>query len=111
MHLEYECCKLEDNQIRRHYTRYDKQLPFHITDYDISIFSRFLKSSPSCGRRGRKRIERKFNDSNSLEEDEELDGRIVKDGRNPFRTVGGIVTQRHEIPWQVQAKHEKPSFI
>ena len=68
-----------------------------------------MKSSPSCGRRGRKWIKRKLNDSNSLEEDEELDGRIVKDGSNPFRTVGGIVTQRHEIPWQ--AKHEKPSFI
>ena len=48
-----------------------------------------------CGRRGRsdaKRAKRK---------EEKTKGRIVKNGKGPFRVIGGNVTQENEIPWQV----------
>ena len=75
-----------------------------VTGTSILLFLRFLRSSPSCGRRGRKWIGGQKNNSPKVIDDdvEILDGRIVKDGRNPFRTVGGIITQRNEIPWQVK---------
>ena len=77
---------------------------FEFICFTLIFCFRFLKSPPNCGRRGRRW--RKDNTNVTNETDIDVSERIVKDGRNPFRTVGGIIAQRYEIPWQV-SKHQR----
>ena len=90
-HVSYDCCKVEVER----------------RDSAQMLRSRHLQSDPNCGLKGRPRRWRKKHAENQTEEDivdnenEEKEERIVKDGRNPSRIVGGTWTARGEIPWQV----------
>lgn len=88
-YLKYDCCKVEVEKIER----------AHI------LRSRYLQSDSNCGLKGRPRRWRKKHAENQTEEDlienKEKEERIVKDGSNRSRVIGGTLTARGEIPWQV----------
>ena len=60
----------------------------------VTLFRRWSSVS-QCGKRG-KSLRRLLRGRNSTVEE-----RIIKDGRDPARVVGGEVTAELEIPWQV----------
>ena len=63
------------------------------------IFSciRRLKSSPNCGRKGKKLLPQKNENVKSFKSP-----RVVKGSKDSFRIVNGnLTTSRHQIPWQV----------
>ena len=88
-HLKYDCCKVEVESIDR------RQI----------LRSRRLQSDPNCGWKGRPLRWRKKHAENQTEEDlienTDKEERIVKDGSNRSRIIGGTLTGWGEIPWQV----------
>ena len=63
-----------------------------------SQFFRRWRSVGECGKRGKslRRLERGRNRTEA-----EVEERIIKDGRDPARIVGGQITAELEVPWQV----------
>ena len=88
-HLESDCCKVEVERTER------AQI----------LRSRHLQSDPNCGLKGRPLRWRKKHAENQTEEDlmenKDKEERIVKDGSNRSRIIGGTLAAWAEIPWQV----------
>ena len=60
------------------------------------------RSVGECGKRGKslRRLARVRNRTEA-EVEVEVEERIIKDGRDPARIVGGQITAELEVPWQV----------
>ena len=102
-HLEYSCCKVETGATARHLTRL---LLLKVIINSQFTLKRYFWSAPNCGRRGAS-LRRKLREELLLQDPEtnttstEVEVRIVKNGKNPFRVVAGEATAASEIPWQV----------
>ena len=85
-----------------------KDTDFYIKPCLIELFRRWT-SVEGCGKRGkslrrlvrgRNRTRTEGEEMEEGEEGEEGEERIIKDGRDPARVVGGQITGELEVPWQ-----------